>query len=410
MRTLKIAGVSVSVGMLLASCGSDATTEPDATLPVTSASPTVSSAASTTSQPASTIMPPGDLSIEAFADISDSPVSDEMAHDLQAALSEMSELSDGVGMSATVLSPAGTWSGTVGTADGVRDLSVDDQFAIASGTKPFVAAQIMQMVETGLLELDDPATDHLPPDFAFDTNGATIRNLLSQRSGLPDYEPSFLVKAEEDRTHRWTTEELLALVPAHRDPVDRWDEYSSTNYLLLGMVIEHVTGRPLSAALRDGVLSIDGVERVVYQPDEAPTEPMAMPYGESTEAAERGGGYLPSLAHASGGAGAWGIASDSPSLAHWWRALCSGEIVTQESLTQMTPEHDEYGFGVIRFPVSSPALGHPGVEVGYISWSACLPEDGTVIVVLTNGDVNDLFRLGEPLMAAAADSTEDATP
>ena len=112
--------------------------------------------------------------VSAFADIDDDPVSEELATELQAALSQMS--GDGIGMSATVLSAQGIWSGTVGKADGDRDLRVDDQFAIASGTKPVVAAQVMQMVEAGQLDLDDPAADHLPPDLDFDTNAATIRH------------------------------------------------------------------------------------------------------------------------------------------------------------------------------------------------------------------------------------------
>ena len=104
--------------------------------------------------------------------------------------------------------------------------------------------------------------------------------------------------------------------------------------------------------------------------------------------------------------------TDSPSLARWWRALCSGEIVSQDSLTQMTPKQDDYGLGIFSFPnVSAYALGHPGVEVGYVSWSACLPEDGTVIVVLANGEVNDLFGMARPLIVAAeSHATEATTP
>jgi D-alanyl-D-alanine carboxypeptidase len=86
-------------------------------------------------------------------------------------------------------------------------------------------------------------------------------------------------------------------------------------------VIEQARGRPVADVLRDGVLGIDGIERLVYQPDEAPTKPMAMPDGESTAALERGGGYLPSLADASSAGPAGAIASDSPSLARWWRAF-----------------------------------------------------------------------------------------
>ena len=74
----------------------------------------------------------------------------------------------------------------------------------------------------------------------------------------------------------------------------RPSQYTNTNYLLLGLVIEQVRGRPIAEVLRDGVLSIDGVERLIYQPDEVPTEPMAMPFGESTDVS-RGGWRLPAI-------------------------------------------------------------------------------------------------------------------
>jgi CubicO group peptidase (beta-lactamase class C family) len=68
-------------------------------------------------------------------------------------------MAGGAGMSATLVSADGTWSGAAGKADGVRDVTVDDQFAIASPTKALVAAQVMQMVEAGELRLDDLAAD-----------------------------------------------------------------------------------------------------------------------------------------------------------------------------------------------------------------------------------------------------------
>ena len=85
-------------------------------------------------------------------------------------------------MAATVMTAEGTWSGAFGKADDVRDVVVNSQFGIGSVTKSVVAAQVMQLVEAGELSLDDPATDQLPADLAFDTNGATIRELLSHLS------------------------------------------------------------------------------------------------------------------------------------------------------------------------------------------------------------------------------------
>jgi D-alanyl-D-alanine carboxypeptidase len=332
-------------------------------------------------------------------DISEDPVSDEAAAEFQAALSDMA---DGAGMAATVMTADGTWSGATGKADDVRDVRVDDQFAIASVTKSVTAAQVMQMVEAGELALDDPATDHLPPDLDFDTNGATIRHLLGHRSGIPDYYPAVEETLSTDRLRVWKPAELLELVPEDRAPAGDSFEYADTNYLLLGLVIEQVRGRPVADVLRDGVLNIDGVDRLIYQPDEAPTEPMAMPGGKSTAELEKGGGYLPSLAGATSDVAAAAMASDAPSLARWWRAFCAGEIVSQASLTEMATFHDGYGLGlfVVADPYEQGSVGHTGQHVGYVSWAGCLPEYGAVIVVLSNHVVEDIGGMARPLVEA----------
>ena len=101
-----------------------------------------------------------------------------------------------------------------------------------------------------------------------------------------------------DRSRVWELDEVLALVDPARRPVGAF-EYADTNYIVLGLVIEHVRQRPLVEVLRDGVLRVEGTERLIYQPDEAPTDPMAMPRGESRDALEEGGGYLPSISDAS---------------------------------------------------------------------------------------------------------------
>ena len=116
--------------------------------------------------------------------MSEDAVSEERVAKFQAVLETMA--GEG-GVTATVMTLQGTWSGAFGKADDVRDVVVDSQFGIASVTKSVIAAQLMQLVEAGELSLDDQATDHLPADFAFDTNGATIRQLLDMRSGIPDW-------------------------------------------------------------------------------------------------------------------------------------------------------------------------------------------------------------------------------
>lgn len=339
--------------------------------------------------------------IAAFADLDDDePVSEATAAEYQAALEQMA---DGTGMQATVMSSDGIWTGTTGTADGVRDITADDQFGIASVTKSIAAAQVMQMVEAGELDLDDSIDEYLPADLDFDTNGATIRQLLGMHAGIPDfYDDDVKEDFSSDPGRPWTPSEALERVDEARARVGDEFLYSDTNYVLLGLAIEHIEGRPVGDVLRDGVLDgIDGIDRLVYQPDEAPTEPIAMPWGESRRTLADAGGFLPSIADVTSAGPAGAIASNSSSLAHWWRAFCAGEIVSQDSLTEMTTFDDGYGLGV--YDPGQPyanVVGHTGENLGYVAWAGCLPEDGAVVVVLANDVVDDIGGMAEPLVEA----------
>jgi D-alanyl-D-alanine carboxypeptidase len=272
----------------------------------------------------------------------------------------------------------------------------------------------MQLVEAGELALDDPATDYLPADLDFDTNEATIGQLMGMRSGIPDYVEALWDSLSTDRQRSWTTAALLELVADSRSPAGRWYEYSSTNYVLLGLVIEQVRQRPLAEVLRDGVLSGNGLERLVFQPDELPTEPMAMPFGQSSSALEAGGGYLPSLAGATAAGAAGGMASDSASLARWWSRFCGGELVSEASLTEMTTsswivvadeaETDKYGLGLWTAgrPMALWRSAMAAFTSGYTAWAMCFVEDGSVVVVLTNreGD-RGIIEVADALAVAA---------
>lgn len=371
-------------------------------------SATNGASASPSRRPTPAPSPVAAFAIDPFVAISERTVDPKAAAKFQTALEAIAA---GGGTAATVMTADGTWSGATGKADGVRDLTANDQFAIASITKSVTAVQVMQLVEAGKLALDDPAADHLPPDVDFDSNEATIRQLLGMRSGIPDFDHKIvgddgspLPLITNDLRRRWTARELLQLVGPERVPVGTVFEYSSTNYVLLGLIIEQVSGRSLAEALRNGVLKGDGFERLILQPEEVPTEPMAMPDGSSTAVLKKGGGYLPSMALASAGHAAYAMASDPVSLARWWRALCAGRIVSLATLTEMSifPDKNNYGLGVFDIAEGyARSIGHAGWQPGYVSWAGCMPDDGSVVVVLANHGVDDIGGMGRPLVLAA---------
>ena len=184
--------------------------------------------------------------IAVFAGLGGEPVSDDLAAELQEVLDTSA---NGHGITATVMTPEGTWIGATGFAAGDRAMVPNDQMSIASITKTPVAAQVMQLVEAGKLALDDLAADRLPPDLEFDTNGARIVDLLSMRSGISEYggdEDELREATMADPLRVWTLEEKLATVAPERGPVGQEWEYIGTNYLLLGLIIEQVTGRPIA--------------------------------------------------------------------------------------------------------------------------------------------------------------------
>ncbi len=385
-----------ALALLLAACGGpeEGVSSPDGSVE------SVESGAATTTAP-----PPDQGSgfpTAAFTEISETPVPDEVAEQLQETLAQSAA---GRGVTATVMTANGTWSGAVGTADGENLMDPDAQMAIASVTKTVVAAQVMQLVGAGALALDDPAADHLPTDLGFDTNGATVRQLLSMRSGIPSYtDEAFIEELSSDRLHQWTAAEVLDRVPDDRARVGEAYEYSNTNYFLLGLMIEELRQLPLAQVLRSGVLAGDGLERMVFQPDESPTGPLAMPAGEALDALEEGGGYLPSLAGATAGGGAGAIASDAASVARWWARLCRGEVVSDASLAEMAAplvEGQEYGLGFKAEDLDGrQGVGHDGMHVGFTSWAGCVIDEAAVVVVLANDeDVDGTYEVAKALVA-----------
>jgi D-alanyl-D-alanine carboxypeptidase len=224
---------------------------------------------------------------------------------------------------------------------------------IANIGKTVTAAQVMRIVDEGVLDLLDPITDHLPPETvaAFESNGATLQDVLGMRSGLQDplgYEG--LVDSG------LTPVELLESLPDPTQSAGATIGDVNMNYLLLGMIIEHETGVPLAAALETGVLNNPHLSRISYRVTDA-------------------------LA-----ADGWMITSNAVTVARWGYELYGGFVVSEDSRGAMTDfRGDWYGLGTIDIQGNEvyevPAIGHGGLEPSDASVLVVFPVSGLVIAV-----------------------------
>ena len=320
------------------------------------------------------------------------------------------------GITATVLvAGVGAWTGAAGTTDGTTPMERSAQFGIASISKTVIAAEVLSLVESGALRLDDPVAEHLPDDFDFNTNGATVLNLLSMESGIPD--PTLtLAEVRRDPLRTWKPEEVLATVPVSRSKPGDHFVYEDANYMLLGLVIKSVTGETVATALRADVLADPLLGRLVYQPEERPSAPLALPFDDAglrPDAANAGGGYLESRSEASWANGSGGMASDAPALAVFGYRLYGGGMLSLDSVRAMTDfeandASDRYGLGTFYQSPIAPglgplALGNGGWGQGYAAVLTVLPDRGIVIAVLTNrgGDpISQVFPIAVKLLDA----------
>ncbi|MFJ1597917.1 serine hydrolase domain-containing protein [Streptomyces sp. NPDC088261] len=178
-------------------------------------------------------------------------------------------VADGVpGVLARVTTRTGAWSGTAGVGDTAtgRERGARDHFRVGSVTKTFVSTVLLQLEAEGRLDLDDTVDHWLPGVVSgngHDGRRVTLRQLLNHTSGVYSYtaDPGFQQKVFttdflKNRYRTWQPGELVALAMGHAPdfaPGTDWN-YSNTNYVLAGMVVEKVTGRPYATEIERRIL------------------------------------------------------------------------------------------------------------------------------------------------------------
>ena len=297
--------------------------------------------------------------------------------------------------------------GALGNArlDPVAPATVDMPYGVGSISKQFTAAAVMVLVERGKVKLDDPVSTWLPE--LEHSHDVTLRMLLNQVSGyLDNYTEDYLTPEMAmtttplDSVKRWTSKPLDFV------PGTRW-QYSNTNYMLAGLVVERASGEPFFQFLRENVLEPAGLKHAIDL--NAPGVP-ALPQGYvrfgfgPPRASPR---EAPSNTFAAGE-----LAMPIADLMHWDLVVLKRELLKSTSWQTMQAEAvlpngigSGYGMGFfLEAKGSRRVIEHSGELNGFTSLNMLYPQQGTAVAVLTNGmtATNKLVDAIEPLLFPAA--------
>ena len=269
-------------------------------------------------------------------------------------------------------------------------VDTDTQFEIGSVTKQFTAAAILQLKEQGKLRLDDPLAKYVP--LFPHAREITLRQLLNQVTGLPNYTDvnHFISIAKEPGSFE-KIEGLIAGEPLHFRPGTKW-EYSNTNYVALGRVIEVISHQSYAAYIGTHIFQPLGMTHSAMIADEPALTNFATPYWRGNKNSEVLSPAQPLYDAWAGAAGA--IVSTVGDLARWDVALQSGKVVSAEDFSLMTTpaklangSPTGYGFGwQIDSVDGQKRIWHNGGTFGSSSSNVTFPQQNVDIIVLENED------------------------
>jgi D-alanyl-D-alanine carboxypeptidase len=277
------------------------------------------------------------------------------------------------GATMEVIRPDGArWLGVSGLSDIENNTAMVPglKFRIGSVTKTFTATVILQLVQEGNFSLDDKLESILP-GLIPNGNQISIRQLLNHTSGLFDYfnaqNPSFFLAEITDFLRVWTPSELIAVAnanPPYFTPPGNGYHYSNTNYILLGMIIEKVTGMTYAQAVASRILTPLRLSNtsIGLTPD--------MPGGSTQGYSYYNNDWVnTTLVDPSWGGAAGNAISSSGDLVVWCNALANGTLLDGQRKSDMftfvndhgvVTQGDDavYGLGVMTN--SSGPIGHSG--------------------------------------------------
>jgi CubicO group peptidase (beta-lactamase class C family) len=288
------------------------------------------------------------------------------------------------------------------------------RYSIGSISKQFTAAAILLLQEEGKLTLDDPVGRYVPGLTQGDT--VTIRQILSHTSGYQDYWPEDYVMTP--MLHPESSQQILdtwAKKPLDFEPGTKW-QYSNTNFVIAGRIVEAITGHPLMDFLTTRIFRPLGMQSVWNSDETALTHADATAYyrhalGPLREAPKEGAGWMFAAGE---------LAMTAHDLALWDESLIAQSVLKPDSYKQMFTEvklkdgkGTHYGLGVeVMDRQGHRSIEHSGEVSGFVSDNEVLVDDGVAVAVLTNQDAvgaaSSIAVLAAPVILATPSTPAEA--
>jgi CubicO group peptidase (beta-lactamase class C family) len=272
------------------------------------------------------------------------------------------------------------------------------KFRLGSVTKQFTAASILLLEERGKLRIEDPVKKYLP-DAPAAWDQITIFNLLTHTSGIPNFTafPDYTI-TEAIPT---TPEKLVARFrdkPLDFAPGASW-RYSNSGYVLLGYLIEKISGEPYAKFLQDNIFVPLGMKDSGYDSNTKVIPGRAVGYVPGP-----GGPVVAGYVDMSIPFSAGGLYSTTADLLRWEKALYGTKLLTAVSLQKMTtPFRNDYAFGIVVRKTSNGdrIFWHNGGIEGFNTWIGYIPAQNVGVIVLANLNGEAADSIGNDLTAVA---------
>jgi len=280
-----------------------------------------------------------------------------------------------------------------------RPNTPDTRFHIGSLTKQFTAALVLRLVEQGRLRLAGTVADYLP-DYPATGRQLTLHQLLSHTSGLPDY--THLPTAAVSLAMPQTPTQLLALfapLPLEFAPGTQF-RYSNSNYVLLGAILERVSGQPYAQLVHRYLAQPAHLVATAYGPTWPTGASYAQAYAVDLQDAPP---ISPTVAYAAGG-----LTASATDLYRWSQALGTDRVLSPTSQRVLfTPGRAQYAYGwsVFKTTIGADSVliqEHNGAINGFTSYLIRAPERRQTIVLLDNHSSPALPELRRGLLRLLA--------